>query len=152
MGRMRQSDWGDIHRFAAGDVPSWEKLDRDLLVGIDGMASRLNARPVFLSTWRSEEHNANIGGAKDSQHVLGNAGDVTFPGKTLEEMYQAAVAEHFGGIGLYPDPGQNFIHVDTRSNPGTWSRIKGVYTSLAAAFEFLKKKRDSQSGGSPSSA
>lgn len=140
MARMMDRDWASIKWFSKKDVRSWEYLEAGLLQRIDRMAARLAARPVFLSTYRDPEHNQKIGGAKDSWHVKGGAGDVTFPGKTLAEMYQAARDSGFVGIGIYPD--NNFVHVDVRTTPGTWARIKGAYQSLAAGWEYLKKKRN----------
>jgi len=140
MSRMSSSKWAYVHWFNASDVPFWEKLSEALILGIDAMATKLRRKPVFTSTWRSPEKNIQAGGKDKSQHLDGNAADVVFPGKPLEEVYQAAREVGFKGIGLYPE--QNFIHVDTRQKPGTWARIHGVYTGITAGFDWLKKKRD----------
>jgi hypothetical protein len=135
---MTDRDWNSIKWFGREDVKSWEFLEGGLLSRVNMMAGILLARPVFLSTYRDPEHNQKVGGAKDSWHVKGGAADVTFPGKTLEEMYKAAVDSGFLGIGIYPD--NNFVHVDVRSKAGTWARIKGAYQSLAVGWDYLKKK------------
>lgn len=138
MARMTTDAWKAIKWFSQQEVKNWELLSDHLLLGIDRMADLLGVRPVFLSMYRDPEHNAKIGGAKDSYHVKGEAGDITFPGRTLEQMFDAAKKAGFLGIGIYPD--NNFVHVDTRSKAGTWARIKGAYQSLAAGLEYLKKK------------
>jgi len=140
MSLMSKGKWEAIHWFNSSDVPFWEKLAEELVFGIDAMAAKLRVKPVFTSTWRSPEKNVAVGGQGGSQHLKGNAGDVIFPGKTLEEVYQAAREVGFKGIGLYPE--ENFIHVDVREKPGTWARIQGVYTGITAGFDWLKKKRD----------
>jgi uncharacterized protein YcbK (DUF882 family) len=65
-----------------------------------------------LSGYRSPEHNAAEGGAKDSQHVPGKASDVTTPDLTPAQVQEAALelqAEgEIGGVGTYP----GFTHVD----------------------------------------
>lgn len=79
-------------------------------------------KPVHInSACRCPEHNAKVGGSKNSQHVLGRAVDIRVIGHTPEEI--AAVVEElmpdWGGIGIYPS--KNFVHVDTRSGgPARW--------------------------------
>ena len=144
MRSMRQQEWEQISWFGPDDVPDWDKLDADLLVGIEWMAIRLQTRPVFTSTYRSPEKQQDLiqkglSTAQRSLHLDGKAGDVVFPGKPLEDVYQAAIEAGFKGIGLYPET--DSIHVDTRENPGTWSRIEGKYLALTAALDWIKKKR-----------
>lgn len=139
MARMQAADWTSIRWFNPENVPFWGKLSRALLFGIDGMAARLRVKPIFTTTWRSPEENRKVKGATDSRHLTGDASDLVFPGKPLEEVYHAAREEGFKGIGLYPE--KDAIHVDTRQEPGTWSRIAGKYLGLTAAFDWLQKKK-----------
>ena len=68
------------------------------------------------SGYRSPEHNAAVGGARGSQHLHGNAIDVSLTG--LDSQQQQAVVNQFlsdqrvGGFGYYPR--SNSIHVDVR--------------------------------------
>jgi len=68
------------------------------------------------SEYRSPEHNAAVGGARGSQHLHGNAIDVSLTG--LNPDQQKAVVSQFlsdprvGGFGFYPR--SNSIHVDVR--------------------------------------
>ena len=139
MARMQSADWASIRWFNPEDVPFWGKISRALLFGIDRMAARLRLKPIFTSTWRSPEENLRVKGSAKSLHLDGDAADLVFPGKPLEEVYQAAREEGFKGIGLYPE--KDMIHVDTRQKPGTWSRIAGAYLGLTAAFDWLQKKK-----------
>ena len=139
MARMRAADWAAIGWFNPEDVPFWGKVSRALLFGIDRMAASLRVKPIFTTTWRSPEENRRVKGATNSLHLTGDASDLVFAGKPLEEVYQAAREEGFKGIGLYPE--KDAIHVDTREEPGTWSRIAGKYLGLTAAFEWLEKKK-----------
>ena len=62
--------------------------------------------------YRCPEHNAEVGGVENSQHVDGTAADVDasrFGVEALACKFEALGAD---GVGRYPD--DNFVHVDTR--------------------------------------
>jgi len=76
------------------------------------------------SGYRCEVHNAKVGGAKNSQHRLGNAADVvTNPAMSPHQMYQAALkvpAFAAGGLGVSLKP-DGYIHMDIRTGgPRRW--------------------------------
>jgi len=67
------------------------------------------------------------GGAKKSQHLDGNAIDVTWAGKSTAEKIEIIKdfkAAGFRGFGI----GENTIHIDRRKNPASWSYIGGSAT------------------------
>ena len=79
-------------------------------------------KPIhILSGCRCRMHNRNIGGAKNSQHTLGNAADIKINGMTPDEVahHASIVMNHGGGIGIY----KSFNHVDVR--PGPTARWRG---------------------------
>ena len=70
---------------------------------------------TILSAYRTPEWNRKIGGARNSQHVLGRALDLRSPsGVKLEQFFTDihTNVDEFGirGLGLYP----TFIHIDCR--------------------------------------
>ena len=69
-------------------------------------------RPLVInSAYRCPEHNRNVGGAKNSQHLWGNAFDISTRGMSeLErlELMDAAKEAGFTGFGFY----NTFLHVD----------------------------------------
>lgn len=72
----------------------------------------------IVSAYRSEGYNASLLRAgrtvdPDSQHTLGRAADVTFPGVKADRVRAAAEAKGVGGVGYYPFSGPVFVHVDT---------------------------------------
>lgn len=81
--------------------------------------------PIHVNSgYRCPKHNAEVGGVANSQHVFGNAADITIPLAGYSRTKKAVEALDFDGVGLYPPIGTNpawFIHVDVRSN-GTGDR------------------------------
>jgi uncharacterized protein YcbK (DUF882 family) len=77
---------------------------------------------TITSGYRSQKHNAKIGGVKNSQHVKGTASDIKVKGMTAKEV--ALVIEGLiasgkmkeGGIGIYP----TWVHYDIRGVKKRW--------------------------------
>ena len=53
----------------------------------------------------------NRGVASDSQHMNGNAMDISMPGVPVFKIRQVARSLGMGGVGFYPRSG--FVHIDT---------------------------------------
>lgn len=70
------------------------------------------------SAYRTEAHNAVIGGATRSMHLLGIAFDVPAIGMSVAELGQLAASVGFKGIGLYTR--KNFVHMDARPWREVW--------------------------------
>ena len=73
-----------------------------------------NVFPDLIITcgYRCREHNKEVGGVENSQHVLGKAVDVTTSKGLTKELEEYARHSDFNGIGIYYDKG--FIHLDER--------------------------------------
>ena len=70
----------------------------------------------ILSAYRSPTTNAWLasvsrGVASDSQHMNGNAMDISMPGVPVFKVRQVARSLGMGGVGFYPRSG--FVHIDT---------------------------------------
>ena len=65
------------------------------------------------SAYRCPEHNAEVGGSPNSQHIEGTAADVDATNFGVEELAQLFESLNADGVGRYPD--ENFVHCDTRS-------------------------------------
>jgi uncharacterized protein YcbK (DUF882 family) len=80
-------------------------------------------QPIKInSAYRSKEHNAIIGGVKNSQHLKGKAVDIAVKGMktvdlylTIERLIKAGEMKQ-GGLGLY----KNFVHYDIRGKKARW--------------------------------
>ena len=77
-------------------------------------------KPIIVNSGiRCAKHNSAVGGAKASQHLLGNAADIHVDGITSYELANLASeipAFGNGGIGRYA----NFVHVDVRGVMSRW--------------------------------
>jgi lysozyme family protein len=93
----------------------------DLVRVLDELRSRLNVPIVLTSVYRSDEHNAAVGGVQGSQHKLFRAADFVASGVSPRDcanvLQQMRTQKFFqGGIGVYA----GFVHVDTRGWNADW--------------------------------
>ena len=76
-----------------------------------------------LSGFRCEAHNVKTGGAKLSQHLLGNALDIRLNGVQTSTLHKDAMlvylAGGFAGLGFYPWG----IHVDVGPRRNPWGSM-----------------------------
>lgn len=85
------------------------------------LRERLGAPLIMNSVYRTPERNKAVGGADNSYHVRGMAGDVSMANHDPEVFVEAARACGFGGIGWYPPGKGNFIHIDI-GRARTWGK------------------------------
>ena len=84
----------------------------------------VNLQIKITSGYRSPEHNAKIGGVKNSQHITGKAADIKVQGMTPKQVYdviEALIAKgalQEGGLGLY----STWVHYDIREKKARWSK------------------------------
>lgn len=65
------------------------------------------------SGYRTAAFNASLeGAAKNSMHIQAKAADIRIPGLATEQIATLAKAIGVGGVGIYPNKGKGFIHVD----------------------------------------
>jgi hypothetical protein len=106
-------------------------VDMDMLAIVQSCRDYFG-RPVYASPWyRCEAYNAAIGGADNSNHVKGRAGDLEV-GAGNQQIDPLIVAMYFecmfglpGGIGLYIYPdGRSWVHVDNAGVGRYWRQSK----------------------------
>ena len=125
---MKLSTNFDLKEFASADgkEPNAEVLKNltELAKNLEVLRSHLKAPIHVTSGYRSKEHNARIGGALKSFHVLGMAADIQVKGMKPEQVAKAIellikegkIKE--GGVGIY----RTWIHYDIRGTKARWTK------------------------------
>ena len=107
----------------------------EFLVALEQLRA-LGPEPIIIhDAYRCREHNEQVGGVPNSEHLQGIAADLNISGLTLQQMYDRAIqvpAFDNGGIGVYDT---DFIHVDSRSGKARWSRVRGIYLGIDQLVE-----------------
>lgn len=125
---MKLSTNFDLKEFASADgkEPSAEVLKNltELAKNLEVLRSHLKTPIHITSGYRSKEHNAKIGGALRSFHVLGMAADIQVAGMKPEQVAKAIellIADNKikeGGLGIY----RTWIHYDIRGTKARWTK------------------------------
>lgn len=94
----------------------------ELATNLEVLRAHFNAPIAVNSAYRSPEHNASVGGSKNSQHLLGKASDIVIKGVSPDEVADAIEfliemgLMKEGGIGRY----NTFTHYDVRGTKARW--------------------------------
>lgn len=86
-------------------------LDPNLVQKLEALRALVGVPITVTSGYRTPAHNAQVGGAQDSQHELGKAADIVWSGIEMETAVTLAEQVGFTGIGSYAD---GHLHVDVR--------------------------------------
>lgn len=89
-------------------------IDTDALNRLQALRDEIGVPFVIHSAYRSPAHNAAVGGARHSYHMLAEAFDIRMEGHDPHEFEAAARRHGFHGIGHYAKSETPFLHIDTR--------------------------------------
>ena len=100
-------------------------VDETLTVVLQCIREHFGKPVTITSGYRTAAHNAAVGGAKSSQHLLGRAADIRVQGVSVEDVaaYAESLMPDWGGVGRYPvKAGRTTgrVHVDTRADKARW--------------------------------
>ena len=91
-------------------------VPQSLLDVLEDVRTHFDSPTVINSGYRCQHHNANVGGAPNSQHITGRAADIAVRDVPASEVYAYLDPKHTGGLGRY----NTFTHVDTRDQRTRW--------------------------------
>lgn len=75
-------------------------------------------KPITITSgFRCKEHNENIGGSKNSQHLLGYAADIQVHAYAPSKVQEHASDICVPGLGCY----STFTHIDVRDDIARWN-------------------------------
>lgn len=100
-------------------------VDETLTVVLQCIREHFGKAVTITSGYRTAAHNAAVGGAKSSQHLLGRAADIRVQGVSVENVaaYTESLMPDWGGVGRYPvkaGRATGWVHVDTRAEKARW--------------------------------
>lgn len=100
-------------------------VDEALTVVLQCIREHFGKAVTITSGYRTAAHNAAVGGAKSSQHLLGRAADIRVQGVSVEDVaaYAESLMPDWGGVGRYPvkaGRATGWVHVDTRADKARW--------------------------------
>lgn len=101
--------------FACKDGCGGDTIDAQTLALLEEVRAHFGVPVTIHSGYRCDVYNRRVGGARNSQHLLGRAADFSVRGVPAGSVAQwiGARMSGFGGVGRYP----TFTHIDTRSGP-----------------------------------
>ncbi len=104
-----------VKHFACKDKSDVVLINPHLVELLEKIRSKFGKDIVVHSAYRTPSYNRSLSGAaKYSQHMYGNAADITIPGHSPREIYDWVNSFHQGGLGIYP----TFTHIDVRDKIG----------------------------------
>ena len=108
-----------LGEFASRDGADGVLVDDALLELLEQLRGRLG--PLLVTSgYRTVQHNADVGGVRNSAHTTGHAADIYSMTRSVEDVALAAHYLGAAGVGHYgPKSGSaGFVHVDVRGRSG----------------------------------
>lgn len=114
-----------VREFRCKDGTDTVMVDEVLTVVLQCIREHFGKPVTITSGYRTPAHNAAVGGAKSSQHLLGRAADIRVAGVSVEDVaaYAESLMPDWGGVGRYPvkaGRAAGWVHVDTRAEKARW--------------------------------
>ena len=117
-----------VREFRCRDGSDVVMIDESLVMLLQCIREHFGKPITITSGYRTAAHNAAVGGAKSSQHLLGRAADFYVEGVPVATVaaYAETLLPSRGGIGRYPKDAAHpkrstgWVHIDTRAGKSRW--------------------------------
>lgn len=106
-----------VGEFACKDGSDTILIDTQLAYYLQKIRDHFGKAVRIISGYRTPSYNSKVGGASESQHMLGTAADIVVDGVTPRQVAEYADQIGMGGIGIY----KTFTHVDVRPVKARWN-------------------------------
>ena len=115
----------EVRELRCRDGTDTVMVDEVLMLLLQCIREHFGKPVTITSGYRTAAHNATVGGAKSSQHLLGRAADIRVQGVSVEDVaaYAESLLHNWGGVGRYPvkvGRATGWVHVDTRADKARW--------------------------------
>lgn len=136
-GDMNLSTNFKVKEFACRDGADKVLIDVDLVAKLQDLRTYLNKPITITSGYRTDSYNKQCGGADNSYHLKGQAVDIYCSGVKPIVIALWAEFNGLGGIGVYLDRSQEFVHIDTRQNKYRWVNKNGTNQQIKSVLDLL---------------
>lgn len=114
-GNINVSENFKVKEFACKNGSDPIKVDELLVVYLQKARDYFRVPIILNSAYRTASYNKQVGGAKNSYHVKGQAADLHTNGKA--DLFELAkFFESIGCQGIIVYPNSGFVHIDTRDS------------------------------------
>lgn len=121
-----------VREFRCKDGSDKILIDDSLVANLQKIRDYFGKPINITSAYRNATHNRNVGGASNSQHLLGTAADIHIVGVAPTLIAQYAQFIGMKGIGDYDNASGYFVHVDMRSgNKVFWKQKNKRYVGVS---------------------
>jgi len=98
------------------------KMNVEFMIKLNKLRADLGFPFIITSGYRCEKHNKEIGGAKHSAHLTGNAVDIAVSHEKALDIVSEATSYGMNGVGVSQKGQGRFIHIDDKhESPTIWS-------------------------------
>lgn len=106
------------HEMACECGCGFDTMDVELLTVLEIIRQHFDAKVKITSGCRCVDHNSEVGGSGNSQHLYGRAADIQVEGVSARRVanYIDKIWPDSYGLGRYP----TWVHIDSRSTKARW--------------------------------
>lgn len=126
-----------VKEFACKDGSDKVLIDIDLVAKLQDLRDYLGKPVTITSGYRTDSYNKSCGGADNSYHLKGQAVDIYCNGVKPIVIALWAEFNGLGGVGIYLNRTQEFVHIDTRSSKYRWVNKSGTNQTINSILDLI---------------